>query len=757
MIKYKDRMWYKAVLWILLILSGISLVTNIAFVALAYDWGVYEKESKETYQENIGDANRSYSVQALYGYLNQTEEELPDGFQYGILKCDEKDLSKVDLKDTANYLVSHFTTDSWDEKELTWFNYQVLVTTSFSFYQNALWMENHIHSDTQYQSFIEKICYCKKNDTYYYKMADGEWLIPVLTVGDGEDGTVLLDGNTYKSSTIETISEKEVETAETNEKLVESTYQYLDDGELFMDTDNGQGIVGNFWVVSYYLRDTTVDTASLWEDGDRYEKVTVLNEIFYNYAYGAIVMGVISFGIALLCVILLCASAGHRKGKEGIYTNLLQRLPLEAEWFLFGMLVLGCLFSMALTLNAFSSYYNEQSFLAMISMLAVEGVVIGCLLVCVLINFAARIKVGDWWKNTFCYRIFAIIKRFVKRILGGINRNLPLFVKTVIVFAGISFVEFVVIVATDNDTDTEMLFWLFEKALLFAGCIFVLLQLKKLQEGSRNIAEGDLTHQIDTGKMLWEFKQHAENLNSISSGMSRAVEERMKSERFKTELITNVSHDIKTPLTSIINYVDLLEKEKLDNSKAEEYLEVLERQSARLKKLIEDLMEASKASTGNLAVHLERLEAGVFLVQTVGEFEEKTMASNLELLIQKPETPVYIMADGRHFWRVIDNLMNNICKYAQPGTRVYINLEVSGEEVLMTFRNTSRYALNISSEELMERFVRGDSSRNTEGSGLGLSIAQSLMELMNGKMELYVDGDLFKVVLHFSRLTDATE
>lgn len=239
--------------------------------------------------------------------------------------------------------------------------------------------------------------------------------------------------------------------------------------------------------------------------------------------------------------------------------------------------------------------------------------------------------------------------------------------------------------------------------------------------------------------------------------MSRAVEERMKSERFKTELITNVSHDIKTPLTSIINYVDLLEKEKLDNPKAEEYLEVLERQSARLKKLIEDLMEASKASTGNLAVHLERLEAGVFLVQTVGEFEEKTMASNLELLIQKPETPVYIMADGRHFWRVIDNLMNNICKYAQPGTRVYINLEVSGEEVLMTFRNTSRYALNISSEELMERFVRGDSSRNTEGSGLGLSIAQSLMELMNGKMELYVDGDLFKVVLHFSSLTDATE
>lgn len=226
----------------------------------------------------------------------------------------------------------------------------------------------------------------------------------------------------------------------------------------------------------------------------------------------------------------------------------------------------------------------------------------------------------------------------------------------------------------------------------------------------------------------------------------------MKSERFRTELITNVSHDIKTPLTSIINYVDLLEKEELENPAAREYLEVLARQSGRLKKLIEDLMEASKASTGNLAVNLERLEAGVFLVQTVGEFEEKTKAAELELIVAKPETPVYIMADGRHFWRVIDNLMNNICKYAQPGTRVYINLEAEEGEVRVTFRNTSRYALNISSEELLERFGRGDSSRNTEGSGLGLSIAQSLMELMQARMELYVDGDLFKVVLRFDKM-----
>lgn len=214
-----------------------------------------------------------------------------------------------------------------------------------------------------------------------------------------------------------------------------------------------------------------------------------------------------------------------------------------------------------------------------------------------------------------------------------------------------------------------------------------------------------------------------------------------------------MSHDIKTPLTSIINYVDLLSKEELHNEKAAEYLEVLDRQSSKLKKLIEDLVEASKASSGNLAVDSQQLEVGVFMTQTVGEFEEKLAAAGLELIISKPDEPVYIMADGRHVWRVIDNLMNNICKYAQTGSRVYVNLEAVSARVSITFRNISKYPLNISGEELMERFVRGDASRNTEGHGLGLSIAQSLMKLIDGEMEIVVDGDLFKVILAFNRYT----
>ena len=273
----------------------------------------------------------------------------------------------------------------------------------------------------------------------------------------------------------------------------------------------------------------------------------------------------------------------------------------------------------------------------------------------------------------------------------------------------------------------------------------------KLKIAGEALRDGLDGYRVDTSHMVGALREHGEDLNRIGEGVNKAVEERLKSERLRTELITNVSHDIKTPLTSIINYVDLLEKEEIPNENAKEYLEVLERQSARLKKLIEDLIEASKASSGSLSVNLEKLEAGVFLVQTVGEFKEKTEKNKLDLQIKKPGEPIYIMADGRHFWRVIDNLMNNICKYAQPETRVYINLEQTGEKVQITFRNTSRYPLNISSEELMERFVRGDSSRNTEGNGLGLSIAGSLMELMHGKMQLFVDGDLFKVVLEFDR------
>ena len=259
--------------------------------------------------------------------------------------------------------------------------------------------------------------------------------------------------------------------------------------------------------------------------------------------------------------------------------------------------------------------------------------------------------------------------------------------------------------------------------------------LRKLQKGGKALASGDLGYQVDTKRMFWDFKRHGENLNSIGVGMTAAVEQRLKSERMKTELITNVSHDIKTPLTSIINYADLIEQEQCDNPTITEYAGVLHRQSDRLKRLIEDLVEASKASTGNLEVLLAPCEVGVMLTQTAGEYEQKLQEKDLVLFTSQPEQPIKIMADGRRLWRVFDNLMNNVCKYAQRSTRVYLTLEEKNGQAIISFKNISREPLNLSADELMERFVQGDTSRKSEGNGIGLSIAKSLTELQNGTME----------------------
>ena len=228
----------------------------------------------------------------------------------------------------------------------------------------------------------------------------------------------------------------------------------------------------------------------------------------------------------------------------------------------------------------------------------------------------------------------------------------------------------------------------------------------------------------------------------------------MKSERFKTELISNVSHDIKTPLTSIISYVELLKQQPDGSMPDPEYLDALERQSVKLKKLLEDLIEASKAQTGNLKANLESCNLNMVLHQVIGEYEEKLAAQQIELKIRMTDEPVNIMADTQHLQRVLDNLFTNIAKYSQPGTRAYLNLNGGTDEAVIELKNTSREPLNMTSDELLERFARGDSSRGSEGNGLGLSIAQSLTELMNGKLRLVVDGDLFKVILLFPRINE---
>ena len=277
--------------------------------------------------------------------------------------------------------------------------------------------------------------------------------------------------------------------------------------------------------------------------------------------------------------------------------------------------------------------------------------------------------------------------------------------------------------------------------------------LGKLVDQIERISNGELTAITDISEDS-DYYEYSQKLTHIGQGMEKALETQMKGERMKIDLITNVSHDIKTPLTSIINYVDLLQKEEIDNPKAQEYLEVLARQSARLKKLTEDLVEASKASTGNIQMDLTRTDMTEFINQIMGEYQERFRTVHLESVVTVPEERVYILADGRSLWRGFDNLLNNICKYSQPNTRVFIAMTASNDKVMISLKNTSRDLLNIPAEDLLERFVRADSSRNSEGSGLGLSIARSLTELQKGTLELFVDGDLFKVILTFDRINN---
>ena len=274
-----------------------------------------------------------------------------------------------------------------------------------------------------------------------------------------------------------------------------------------------------------------------------------------------------------------------------------------------------------------------------------------------------------------------------------------------------------------------------------------MITLNRLKRGAWEIADGKIDYKVDTKYLVLDLKEHAEDLNRIGDGMNAAVEERLKSERMKTELITNVSHDIKTPLTSIINYSDLICREECENENIKEYASVLHNQSERMKRLLDDLVEASKASSGNIDIVLAECDARVMLSQISGEYGQGLADAGLELVCSSPEDEIRIMADGRRLWRVFDNLMNNARKYALSGTRVYVSLEEVGGKAVFRFKNISREALAINADELSERFVRGDASRGTEGNGLGLSIAKSLTELQGGTFDITVDGDLFKVTV----------
>lgn len=525
-------------------------------------------------------------------------------------------------------------------------------------------------------------------------------------------------------------------------------YFSLTTGKELLNTWNGETTPYEYkWEDSAYLRNGNyvnrieytlriyVDPEFRQND-DLGNKYLTFESVYVNRDFIIITTVVSAIFTALIFVWLMCL-AGHNRKNEGITTGYLNGIYLE-------IITLLALCAVPLPFMILDMALGDVFTIQMLGICifaAAESVIIT--LYCQ--ELATRLKAGTCFSSSLICRMLG----FVGKMLGKLWRIIRETLESIpILYGSLIFMTIVSVFTIFYFPPAVIL-------LLLAGC-YCTVCFNKLNKGIAEIANGNIGYKMDVDEMLFGFGKMERNINKIADGMAIAVDERIKSERMKTELITNVSHDIRTPLTSIINYSDLISREAGgDEKKLEEYARVIYSQSNRLKKLLDDLLEVSKASSGNLELNLQPCEVGVMISQAVGEYGEKLDEAGLTLKVTMPDERLFIKADGRYLWRIFENLINNICKYALTASRVYINVESTDNEVSIIFRNMSKYELNITSEELMERFVRGDSSRHMEGNGLGLSIAKNLAEVQNGRLDVTVDGDLFKVTLVFPRIEGA--
>lgn len=444
---------------------------------------------------------------------------------------------------------------------------------------------------------------------------------------------------------------------------------------------------------------------------------------------------VASFLLEGLCLIYLSIVAGKRDDSGEVYLNVIDRIPTEILFLLSSVFIVMFVFG----LGSLWAGYDGGDFVNLLFLSCSIAFLGAAILPVFYLSFIRRIRAGVLWHHSVMHWF-----------MNGI---------------GLFF--------TSRKSCTKMLVW-FGLHILVCLCIFPLrrigailfvilcgveavliiregVQRNKVMEGISKISEGDLEYKIAEDELRGDNKRLAQAVNTIGEGLHRAVDESMKNERLQADLITNVSHDIKTPLTSIINYVDLLKREDLQNERAQNYIKVLDSKSQRLKQLAEDLVEASRISSGNINLDMVRINLVELVHQTEGEFAERFEERGLTVVSKLPSQAVVVLADGRRIWRVLENLYQNVAKYAMEQTRVYVDLQADGEKVTFSIKNISKYPLNIEADELTERFIRGDVSRSTEGSGLGLSIAQNLTTLMGGNFQIYLDGDLFKVMIEFQQ------
>ena len=568
---------------------------------------------------------------------------------------------------------------------------------------------------------------------------DGHWqLYPQYYMGQSNYRYEIRDGagNLLKSTYNGEGCLARLESVQTVSEILVDSPPY---GDRLEETESS----GIYWkavdltytVTGYVLQDLAYD--------DQFSQYVSLVGNMYQYRFALVVLVCVCLAALLCLVVYLLSAAGHRPDRQGIALNPFDKLPgdLYLAAVIGGVTLLAMLFR--------RSFYWE-GWITLVTGIACL-LAAGILVTAFLMSLATRVKYGQgyWWRRSvigFCLVLLLRACRFVVRGARSLFGMLPTIWKWLLI-GGLAWIF---TLACLNPYTTGM-------GALATACLWAFLivypawSFGQLRKAARRMAEGKFQEKVPLDHLHGSFRQIAQDLNALGQGASLAVERQLRSERMKTELITNVSHDIKTPLTSIVNYVDLLQKSHTPQE-GEQYLEVLARQSQRLKKLTEDLVEMSKASSGNIPVNLAPVNVVELVNQALAEYEEKLKKAQLPVVFTARQSEILTMADGRLFWRVLDNLLGNCVKYAQPGTRVYVDVVKYEKKVMISMKNVSRAELNLPAEELMERFVRGDCARNTEGSGLGLNIAKTLMELQKGKLNLVIDGDLFKAVLLFDNL-----
>ena len=484
---------------------------------------------------------------------------------------------------------------------------------------------------------------------------------------------------------------------------------------------------------------------SMADEAENYE---TYSKLMFPMLAGAIFGSV----LWLIGMVWLTVTAGRRPEDEEIHLNGFDRWYTEiAAGAVIGIWLAGTIISGTLIANSSLGYSHVVVTVIVICLICgtytMAWFLIGYL------SLVRRIKAGTLWKNSLIRKVLKWIGKCSGKLADfarAFSRNTAEKIKVLLVGGAFLFLQFLIIGCVFSGAGVFLL------ALMAVDVAVMIFAIRKadgldlIMDGLKKISDGELQYKIKTDTLTGKQKVMAEYINNIGSGLDAAVENSLKKERMQTELITNVSHDLKTPLTSIINYVDLMKRENPTDPKIQEYLRILDEKSQRLKVLTEDVVEASKASTGNIKLEMNDIDFVEMVQQVIGEFEEKFKEKNLIMMVHFTDEPSIIYADGQRMWRVLENVFGNVVKYAMEGTRVYAEISNRNKKVTFSLKNISAQPLNISADELTERFIRGDVARNTEGSGLGLSIAKSLTELQGGEFKLYLDGDLFKVMITFA-------